>query len=189
MLFDRRTEPGLIERLRVALWPRRSWVRSFRYVRLRLVRMQASPHRVALGAAAGIFAAITPFLGAQMLLAVLLAAALRASVPAALLGTFIGNPLSWPIIWAGTYAAGCLMMGTDAVAQAVEIERRLNLISDAVRSGSAAQLEVAADGAAPLLLPMVAGSVPVGLALALLFYWALRRAVAAAQHRRALARA
>lgn len=189
MLFARRLEPGFFERLRVAMWPRRSWGRSARYVRLRLVRLQASPHRVALGAAAGIFAAFTPFLGAQMLLAVLLAAVLRASVPAALLGTFIGNPLSWPAIWAGTYAAGCFIMGTDAVAHAAEIERRFGMLSEAVRSGSVENLEGAAEVAAPLLMPMIAGSVPLGLAIALLFYWGLRRAVAAAQIRRQLAHA
>ena len=64
------------------------------------MRLKASPHQIALGGAAGVFAAFTPFLGAQMALAAVLAAVCRASVPAALLGTFVGNPLSWPAIWA-----------------------------------------------------------------------------------------
>lgn len=185
MLFARRHEPSLSERLRVALWPRRSWSRSARYIGLRLVRLQASPHRIALGAAAGIFAAITPFLGAQMALAALLAAVLGGSKRAAVLGTFIGNPLSWPAIWAGTYAAGSLMLGSRTVAHAGELERHLEVIGAAVRDGSVERLEAAANLAKPVLLPMMAGSLPVGIAASLLFYWGLRRAVAASRLRRA----
>lgn len=187
MLFARRRDPSLFERMRVAVWPRRSWSRSARYVGLRLVRLQASPHRIALGAAAGIFAAITPFLGAQMALAALLAAVLGGSKRAALLGTFVGNPLSWPAIWAGTYAAGCLMLGSEARAHAGELERHLEVLGAAVRDGSVEQLEAAAHLAKPLLVPMMAGSLPVGFAAGVLFYWALRRAVAASQGRRAAA--
>ena len=62
----------------------------------RILRVRATPHEVALGCAAGVFAACTPFLGFQMALAGALAFLLRVSIPAALLGTFIGNPLSWP---------------------------------------------------------------------------------------------
>lgn len=185
MLFARRHQPNLSERLRVALWPRRSWRRSARYVGLRLLRLQASPHRIALGAAAGIFAAITPFLGAQMALAALLAAVLGGSKRAAVLGTFIGNPLSWPAIWTGTYAAGSLILGGKGVAHADELEHHLKVFGAAVRDGSVDQIEVAANLAAPVLVPMAAGSLPVGLALGVLFYLGLRRAVAASQVRRA----
>ena len=43
--------------------------RRLAYVYRRLMRVRATPHEVALGCAAGIFAAFTPFLGFQMLLA------------------------------------------------------------------------------------------------------------------------
>lgn len=188
MLFARRRKPSLSERLRVAVWPRRSFRRSARYVGLRLIRLQASPHRIALGAAAGIFAAITPFLGAQMALAALLAAMLGGSKRAAVLGTFIGNPLSWPAIWVGTYGLGRAMMGADVAAHADElqhIQHHLDVIGAAMRDGSVERLEEAANLAAPVFVPMAAGSLPVGLALAVLFYWGLRRAVAASRVRRA----
>ena len=49
MLFRRRETESWAERLRVHLWPRRSWSRSSRYVLYRLRRLSASPHAIALG--------------------------------------------------------------------------------------------------------------------------------------------
>ena len=49
MLFRRRQTESLLERVRVHLWPRRSWSRSGRYVVYRLRRLSATPHAIALG--------------------------------------------------------------------------------------------------------------------------------------------
>ena len=73
-----------------------------RYFWRQVIQLRATPHRVALGFAIGVFTACTPFLGVQTVLACLLAFLLRVSMPAALLGTFIGNPLSWPAIWSAS---------------------------------------------------------------------------------------
>ena len=88
MLFKRRAPATLKEQLRLLLWPRRSWERSFKYVTHRLMRLRETPHQLALGCAIGVFAALTPFVGLQMVLAGLVAIALRASFAAAMLGTF-----------------------------------------------------------------------------------------------------
>ncbi|MGC2397618.1 MAG: DUF2062 domain-containing protein, partial [Rhodomicrobium sp.] len=82
MLFKRRKQLSLAERLRNLIWPARSFERSFRYMILRLWRIKASPHSIALGCAAGVFAIFTPFLGCQMLLAAVLALMFRGSVMA-----------------------------------------------------------------------------------------------------------
>src|SRR5687767_1644493 len=111
MLFRRRESESILERMRVSLWPRRSWSRSSRYVVYRLRRLAASPHAVALGFAIGVFAAITPFLGLHMIMASLLAWAIGGSIVAAILGTFAGNPLTYPIFWYMTYEVGNLMLG------------------------------------------------------------------------------
>ncbi len=184
MLFRRRSEPNFSQRLRLAVWPRRNWARSSRYVTLRLMRLKASPHQIALGGAAGVFAAFTPFLGAQMALAAALAAVCRASVPAALLGTFVGNPLSWPAIWAGTYAAGSLIMGGSGTLKAAELEHHINVLGEAVRDGSPEHIDAAAGLLMPLLAPMTAGCLPLGVLMAAIFYYTLRPAVAASQARR-----
>jgi len=69
MLFGRRAPAPALDRLRVAMWPRRSWGRSLRYANHRLSRLGASRHAIALGLAIGVFASFQPILGFQMLLA------------------------------------------------------------------------------------------------------------------------
>src|SRR5271166_5588052 len=99
MLFKRRKQLSPVERLRTAIWPTRTFRRSLRYMLLRLWRIPASSHSVALGCAAGVFAIFTPFLGFQMMLAALLALVFRGSVFASAVGTFAGNTLTYPLLW------------------------------------------------------------------------------------------
>ena len=82
MLFRRRESESWWERLRVHLWPRRSWSRSGRYVVYRLRRLSASPHAIALGFAAGAFAAATPYIGTHLMMGALVAWAVGGSVVA-----------------------------------------------------------------------------------------------------------
>ena len=111
MLFSRRTREGLLSRIRVHLWPRRSFARSGKYFWKRMLRLRATPHAIALGVAAGVFAAFLPVLGLHILIAAALAWLLRGSMIAAALGTaMIGNPLTFPLIWGGTYALGRLLL-------------------------------------------------------------------------------
>ena len=86
MLFKRRQTESLLERVRVHLWPRRSWNRSGRYIVYRLRRLSATPHAIALGFAAGAFAAVTPYIGTHMVMAALLAWIIGGSVVASVLG-------------------------------------------------------------------------------------------------------
>ena len=97
MLFKRKKRLSAVMRLRYAAWPARSFRRSFRYRLLRLLRINASAHSIALGCALGVFAVFTPFLGLQMTIAALLALALGGSVLASAAGSFAGNPLTYPI--------------------------------------------------------------------------------------------
>jgi uncharacterized protein len=170
MLFRRREAESLLERLRVHLWPRRSWTRSSRYVVYRLRRLSDTPHAVALGFAIGVFTAVTPFLGAHMVMAVLLAWVIGGSVVAALLGTFIGNPLTYPLFWYSTYEVGNLMLRG-------EIDQKRIDLSGGIFQKSLEQLW-------PILKPMTLGSIPVGLALAALSYVVVKPMVDAYKHRR-----
>ena len=169
MLFRRREEASLLQRLRIGLWPRRSWGRSGRYVIYRLRRLSASPHAIALGFAAGVFAAITPFLGAHMIMAALLAWAVGGSLVAALLGTFIGNPLTYPVIWFTTFETGTLMLGGG------EEKPKIDL-SHGIFQSSFEQIW-------PILKPMSLGSIPLGVAAAALSY-VLVKPMVGAYHRR-----
>jgi uncharacterized protein len=170
MLFRRREAESLLERMRVHLWPRRSWTRSSRYVVYRLRRLSDTPHAVALGFAIGVFTAVTPFLGTHMVAAALLAWVIGGSVVAALLGTFLGNPLTYPLLWYSTYEVGNLMLRGKMVQKQIDL-------SGGIFQKSIEQLW-------PILKPMTLGSIPVGLALALLSYALVKPMVEAYKHRR-----
>lgn len=186
MLFKRRVPPSIAERIRVWLWPRRSWSRSLRYVLYRIVRLRTNPHALALGCAAGVFAACTPLIGGQMVLATLLAFSMRANVPAAILATFFGNPVSWPVIWAATYVAGAHMIGEGSAASVGELHSRVDLLLDAVLGQSPEMVAAAAAFVWPIFKPMLAGSLPIGLVAGVLIYYMMRGAARAVQKRRAI---
>ena len=63
MLFSRREPLPPMERFWLVLWPRRGWGRAVRLVWLRLCRLQGSPHAIAIGVSAGIFATFVPIIG------------------------------------------------------------------------------------------------------------------------------
>jgi len=170
MLFRRREAESFLERLRVHVWPRRSWSRSTRYVVHRVRRLSATPHAVALGFAAGVFAATTPFIGTHMVMAVLLAWIIGGSIVAAILGTFIGNPLTYPLLWIGSYEVGHLMLGGDANKEPIDLSGGL--------------FHTSFDQLWPVLKPMSLGALPLGVALAALSYVIVKPTVNAYQHRR-----
>jgi uncharacterized protein (DUF2062 family) len=170
MLFRRREAESFLERIRVHLWPRRSWSRSTRYVVYRLRRLSDTPHAVALGFAAGVFAALTPFIGTHLMMAMLLAWIIGGSIVAAVLGTFVGNPLTYPAIWYGTYQFGNLLLGGETQAPQIDL-------SGGIFQSSLDQLW-------PIIKPMALGSLPLGLALAALSYFLVKPMVEAYKHRR-----
>jgi uncharacterized protein len=170
MLFRRRNTESWRERLRVHLWPRRSWNRSSRYVVHRIRRLAATPHAVALGFAAGVFAAITPFLGAHLIMAALIAWAIGGSIVASVFGTFLGNPLTYPFIWYATYKVGNLMLGAHAAKKQIDLSNGI--------------FQSSLDHLWPILKPMTLGTIPIGLGVAAISYFLVRPAVEAYQHRR-----
>ena len=137
----------------------------------RLMHLRASPHEVALGCAVGVFVSITPLLGAQTLIAALLAGFFRANVPTAVLGTFFGNPVSWPIIWTSTYAIGLQIIRPDGGLGAVDLEQNVMLLWTALLERSPELLNATGALLWPLLLTMLAGSLPLGLLMATICYY------------------
>src|SRR5690606_29552406 len=113
MLFRRRTNVTLRERVRIMLWPRRSFRRSARYFAKRALRLRATSHAIAAGVAAGMCASFTPFIGLHILLAFVVAWPLRGNFVAAALGTALGNPLTFPFIWGATLQLGRFILGYE----------------------------------------------------------------------------
>ncbi|MDY0167844.1 MAG: DUF2062 domain-containing protein [Thermoguttaceae bacterium] len=71
----------------------------------------AQPHRVALGAALGMFVAFTPTIGFQMVIVVSLASVLRANKLVGLPLVWISNPLTIPAIFYAGYSLGRAILG------------------------------------------------------------------------------
>ena len=113
MLFRRRRPPSLTQRIRAAFWPRKGIWRSVRYVGMRVLRLNASPHAVAAGVAAGVAVSCTPFVGFHFMMAFCLAFVLRGNLIAAALGTAFGNPLTFPFIFAAAYRIGIYLLGAQ----------------------------------------------------------------------------
>lgn len=87
--------------------------RFIRYWYLRLVRIQASPHNIAMGLAAGVFVGLLPVLPFQTIIAIALAFVVRGSKIAAALGTWISNPLNWVPVYMMFYYVGKAVVPFD----------------------------------------------------------------------------
>lgn len=175
MLFNRRHPPKWREKLRVALWPRRSWVRSGKYVAKRILRLTASPHAIAAGVAAGVFTSFTPFMGFHFVIAFAIAYVIAGNFLAAGLGTFIGNPVTFPFIWAATYSSGNFILhrevdgGDGSGIMNLAKIRWLDLGWSGIWHTLSGIWE-------PLIKPMLIGGIPIGTVFAIAAYILTRAA-------------
>ncbi len=181
MLFRRREPEPLAERLKVWLWPRRSWSRSIRYIKKRVWRLAGSPHAIALGFAIGVFVSFTPYLGLHFLIAGLLAWLLGGSIIASALGTFFGNPLTFPLIWGSTYKLGSFLLGYSHQAASVDLSEGLIHPSYDSVWAYIASIFSSLDQLWLVLKPMTIGALPLGFIVAFILYFPVRTAVAAYQ--------
>ncbi len=173
MLFKSRENPGLVRRVRLWMWPRTAWSRSVRYVWRRLWRLTASPHAIAIGCSAGVFASFTPFMGLHFVIAAALAWGLGGNILASALGTFFGNPLSFPFIWFSTYNLGGIIL----------MEPKYSHVDFAAELMHASFANLW-----HLIKPMMVGGIPLGIFFGLVVYFPVRAAVASYQQRRGKAR-
>ena len=167
MLFRRRKPQGFFDRMRTALWPRRSFGRSFQYFIKRVLRLTATPHAIAAGVAAGVFSSWTPLLGFHFILAFAISYVLAGNMVAAAIGTAFGNPISFPFIWASTLKLGNIMIGIETG----DNHKHINLEA-LLRHLDVSQLWD------PVIKPMLIGAIPPGLVTGIGFYiltyWTVR---------------
>lgn len=175
MLFRRRKPLGFWAKLRVAIWPSRSFRRSFQYFIKRVLRLTATPHAIAAGVAAGVFTSWTPFLGFHFILSFIVAYALAGNLVAAALGTGFGNPISFPFIWALSLKTGNFLVGAEPGGHGKHVD-----LEALLRHLDMKQLWE------PVLKPMLVGSIPLGIGTAIVFYIVTYWAVRAFQTRRRL---
>lgn len=173
MLFRRRKTEPLSERVRVWLWPRRSFSRSLQYFSKRILRLNATPHAVAAGVGAGVFASFFP-LGSHFIIASLACWLIAGNLVAALLAAAVsGNPLTMPVLWGASWETGKLIL-----------HRHLP------PNGAPAHLATMMEHLSfhklwkPVLEPMTVGALPLGIAFGLLFYVLTRWGMAAFREQR-----
>ncbi len=180
MLFKRRSPPDWWETIRVVAWPRRSWVRSTQYLAKRVLRLTASPHAIAGGIAAGVFASFTPFLGMHVLIASIVAFIVAGNFIAAAAGTFFGNPLTFPFIWASTLNTGRFILKGTSAGNGTDIKPGEALgnirIQDVFQVGFGEILDRILHLWNPIIMPMMIGSVPLGILFGILSYIITRKA-------------
>lgn len=164
-MFKRRKIRSWMQILREALWPSMGWSRAVKYAWIRMQRLAASPHAIALGVSFGIFASFTPFMGIHILLAIVLAYLLSGNILAAALGTVFGNPLTFPLIWMAGYQFGALLLGDYSMAAPP--------LQPDMAQFSAEHLEHSRS----VILTMMVGGLPLGLISAVLCYFPVRMTV------------
>ncbi len=165
------------------LWPRRSWARSAKYVTKRVLRLTGSPHAIAAGVGAGVFASFTPFLGLHFLIAFLVAYIIAGNFLAAAMGTFFGNPFSFPFIWASTYKIGNFILAGEI--QEPEAGGMDSLSSSGMMDLGLSGLWDKVIGLwDPLIKPMSIGAVPLGVTFGIIAYIITRWAAVAFRHAR-----
>lgn len=167
MLFRRKKPAHFWERARVTLFPRHSYARSLKYFQKRILRLNATPHAIAAGLAAGVLVSFTPFLGLHFFFAFVIAYVLAGNMIAAAAGTLIGNPLTFPLIWSVT-----LQLGQGILNRNIEnIDAHAKLVH---KEFSYLHLVNIWE---PLLKPMVVGGIPLGLCFAIPIYFVARWSV------------
>ena len=137
----------------------------------RVLHVDDTPHRIALGLAIGIFITWTPTMGFQMVLTVLVATLMRANKFVGVPFVWISNPVTALPLYGGNFYVGtCILPGEyslDAFCQSV---------SRAVFTGGGWVDKIAAwwEATIDFFWPLWTGSIVVGLALALPTYIATR---------------
>ena len=161
MILGSRTQQGRATGLRRLVRPLKGYRRTLKYWAKRFLRIRATPHALALGAAIGVFAAFSPALGVHFLAALALAFLLGGNLVAAGLGTAAANPLTFPLMIAGDYEVGHLLVGGSQ--QQLPFHEVMARITHLEFAGMLDQL----------IKPLFAGSLVLGAAFALAVYGAI----------------
>lgn len=88
--------------------------RWLRYMKIRLLRINDTPEKIAKGAALGVFLGIFPTFGLGFVFAWVGAAVMGWNKAASVLGSFIMNPLTIPFFWTLSAVTGGFIFNKDS---------------------------------------------------------------------------
>jgi len=127
---------------------------------MRVLRLRASPHAVAVGVAAGIFVSWTPFIGVHFIMAFVITYFLSGNMVAAALGcAAFGNPLTYPFIWGITWEIGHLVLARKDTlgGQSIDLHEMFHQLNFT-------------ELWRPVLEPMLIGAIPPGAVTSVVLY-------------------
>jgi uncharacterized protein (DUF2062 family) len=87
------------------------WQRTKRFIKVRILHVNDTPHKIALGVAIGVFIGWTPVIGPHMIMALALCALLRANKLAGVASVWVSNPFTMVPIYYPSYLVGRLAVG------------------------------------------------------------------------------
>jgi len=105
-MFKRRKPRSTLQKARQIVWPSMGWKRLGTYLKHRILRLDDTPHNIALGLALGAGVSFSPLMMTHLIQGGIFAFIFRANIPAALIGTVVGNPWTFPFIWWLSLAVG-----------------------------------------------------------------------------------
>ena len=191
MVFKRRDKQSLIQRLSTHLFPGKGWKRSIQYVGHRVKRLPDTSHKIALGAAIGIFVCFSPIFGVHMAMALVIVYILRANLVASFITTIFGNPVTYPFIATASLSLGRAVLGMNAKDDDFQSLHSAfwKATTDAwqlIKSwfGLAERPEGLGDFVANLFMPYLVGGTILGLVLGAITYFLLKPVIGAYQIRR-----
>jgi hypothetical protein len=147
----------------------------------RVLHVDDTPHRIALGVAIGVFAAWMPAMGLQVLVVLALATLLRANKLVGLPFVWISNPLTFVPVYLPSYLLGSYLLGSR-----LSMHDFRTAITRAM-SGSGTwwgHIQAWWQAVAPFLAPLWVGSILVGLVLGAIAYALVYYLVATIRRRR-----
>ncbi|WP_336294097.1 DUF2062 domain-containing protein [Bartonella sp. CB169] len=181
MLFRRREPIAFIKRVRLWLWPRRSFSRTFCYIHKRILRISATPHKVALGFAIGIFLACSPLFGMHIILAIFFSWIFRGNFAAAIIGTLFSNPLTFLLIVMADYKVGYFCLSLFSNINEISLSQIRLLFNGLTLSN----ISLLFKGAWDLIMrPMILGGTLLGFIFGTLSYVGVYRAITRFQQKR-----
>ncbi len=146
--------------------------RSVRFNYLRVIRMKASAHSIALGMAVGVFVGFLPIIPFQTIVAVALAFLVRANKITAALGTWVSNPVNMIPFYSMLFFVGMFVLPFSELSFELSAEHL--------------ELKNLLEHGWEVVLVMLVGGVIMGIPSALIAYVITLRAVLTYRRRRAL---
>ena len=127
-----------------------------------MLRIDASPRKIAVSFAVGVFIGFSPFIGFHTLLGLLAAYIFRLSRSATVTGVFVTNPISLVPIYTFCIWLGMVLIGMDMSDVIININwKTLTLLTMSIELGA-------------LLLPFLLGTFISGVVGAFISYYAVR---------------